>query len=202
MGPSLPEIEQISLIGSSINLSEWSQTECHQRQRGSPCGSVDGSLQKYRICTRRLPISSRYISLLISAGRRKNELFCWELFCRAPGMRGRCSGWIGSFHRLNISPLISQVESQIPIAFGDHSRNLNLGSFGPFFLRLKSLLKKWGAMLVESGGVGGVSTLYIPRCGWMDVPGAWQQHFLEIEGIDPQALSSVGLPTASKVVIQ
>jgi hypothetical protein len=52
---------------------------------------------------------------------------------------------------LNISPLISQVESQIPIAFGEHSFSVNLGSFGAFFLR-KSLLKKWGAMMVESGG--------------------------------------------------
>lgn len=183
VGPSLPEIEQISSTGSSINPSEWSQTACHQRQRGSLCGSADGFLQKYRICSRRSPISSRYISLRISAGRRKSELCCCELFCRAPGLRGRCSGWIGSFHRLNISPLISQVESQIPIAFGDHSRNVNLGSFGPFFLRLKSLLKKCGAMAVESGGVGGASTLYIPRCGWMDVPSAWQQHFLEIVGL-------------------
>lgn len=181
MGPSLPEIEQISSTGGSpINPSQWSQTACHQRQRGSLCGFADGVLQKYRICTRRSPISSRYISLLISAGSRKNELCCWELFCRAPGLRGRCSGWIGSFHRLNISPFISQVESQIPIAFGDHSRNLNLGSFSSFFLRLKSLLKKWGAMVVVgSGGVGGASTLYIPRCGWMS-PGAWQQHLLEI----------------------
>jgi hypothetical protein len=113
------------------------------------------------------PISSRYTGLLISAGRRKNGLCCCELFCRAPGLRGRCSGWIGSFHRLNISPLISQVESQIPIAFGEHSCNVNLGSFGPFPLGLKSLLKKWGAMAVESGGVGGAPTLYIPGCGWI-----------------------------------
>jgi hypothetical protein len=133
MYPSRPEIEQISSTGSSINPSEWSQTVCHQRQRGLLCGSRDGFLQKYRICTRRSPISSRYTSLLISARRRKNGLCCCELFCRAPGLRGRCSGWMGSFHRLNISPLISQVESQIPIAFGEHSCNVNLGSFGPFF---------------------------------------------------------------------
>ena len=152
MYPSRLDIEQISSIGSSLNPSECSQTACHQRQRGSLCGFGDGFLQKYRIYTRRSPISSRYISLLISAGRRKSGLCCWELFCRAPGLRGRCSSWIGSFHRLNISPLISQVESQIPIAFGEHSSSVNLGSFGAFFLRLKSVLKKWGAMAVESGG--------------------------------------------------
>jgi hypothetical protein len=53
---------------------------------------------------------------------------------------------------LNISPLSSQVESKIPITFGEHSFSANLGSFGAFFLRLKSLLKKWGAIAVESRG--------------------------------------------------
>lgn len=54
---------------------------------------------------------------------------------------------MGSFHRLNM-PWISHVESQIPIAFGDHSFSLNLG--GSSFLRLKNLHKIFGAMTVCS----------------------------------------------------
>jgi fluoride ion exporter CrcB/FEX len=62
-------------------------------------------------------------------------------------MRRRSSGGgIGSFHRLNISPLISQVESEIPIATGEFSFSVNLGS--SFFLPLHSLEKILGAMTV------------------------------------------------------
>lgn len=61
-------------------------------------------------------------------------------------------------------------------------------------------------MAVESGVVvvvllsgvwsSGGSLDFIYSWMWVDVPGAWQSHFL---GIDPEALNSVGFPMASKV---
>ena len=85
-------------------------------------------------------------------------------------MRTRCSGdGIGSFHLLNMSPLISQVESEIPIVSGDHSFKLNLGDGS--FLRLKIFEKSFGAMsmcgLDDYGS--GVRNLYVLVCGQMSM---------------------------------
>lgn len=64
-----------------------------------------------------------------------------------------------------MSPLISQVEFEIPIASGDHSFKLNLG--GGSFLRLNIFEKSFGAMLMcglDDYG-SGLRTLYVLVCG-------------------------------------
>jgi hypothetical protein len=116
---SLWEIEQISSTGSSINPSEWSQTVCHQRQRGLLCGSRGW----------KLPIQPEQRPR--SPGARQKSSQQQSPFFRLLA-EIRSSGWMGSFHRLNISPLISQVESQIPIAFGEHSCNVYSSDNGGF----------------------------------------------------------------------
>lgn len=69
----------------------------------------------------------------------------------------RCSGGgIGSFHRLNMSPLISQVESEIPIAIGEFPFNVKSGP--SFFLFLNNLEIILGAMTV---------------CGWTGMAARW-----------------------------
>jgi hypothetical protein len=82
----------------------------------------------------------------------------WSLWALCPG------AGIGRFHPLEGSPLISQVESEIPIAFGEISLGLTRQSL-IFCSRLNRLVKILGALLiVHSAAAHGV--LY--RGGWVN----------------------------------
>lgn len=72
---------------------------------------------------------------------------------------------IGSFHPLKGSPLIEQVESEIPIAFGDTLLGLVYSSFSLCFLW--NNLKILGAMIGLDVMLGSFVCVYGAYGGWM-----------------------------------